>query len=141
MTCVNISRDISVIYAIVLFPGALQRTGFSFSAPLASPSFYQKTFWTNVHGKARNVEKGIYILFLFFISFLKIPYLKIVENFVLSCKPCIFVIYYINNQIFIRCTIFVRNRTIRTKVHKILFCTEHYNFVLKSTAFCTEITS
>nr|DAE03460.1 MAG TPA: hypothetical protein [Siphoviridae sp. ctTXt1]DAJ26431.1 MAG TPA: hypothetical protein [Caudoviricetes sp.] len=59
----------------------------------------------------------------------------------LSCKPCIFVIYYINNQIFIRCTIFVRNRTIRTKVHKILFCTEHYNFVLKSTAFCTEITS
>ena len=139
MTCVNISRDISVIYAIVLFPGALQRTGFSFFAPLSSPSFYQKRFGQTCMGRRETLKRAY--IYIIFISFLKIPYLKIVENFVLSCKPCIFVIYYINNQIFIRCTIFVRNRTIRTKVHKILFCTEHYNFVLKSTAFCTEITS
>lgn len=92
MTCVNISRDISVIYAIVLFPGALQRTRVFFFRSPRLPFILSKTFWTNVHGKARNVEKGIYILFLFFISFLKIPYLKIVENFVLRAMPCIFVI-------------------------------------------------
>lgn len=94
-----------------------------------------------MHGIGRNAEKDIYILFLFFISFLKIPYLKIVENFVLLCRTYIFSIYYINNQVFIHCTIFAQNRTIRTKVHKIEFCTENNNIVLKSTAFRTKLIS
>lgn len=85
-------------------------------------------------------DRGTYILFLFILSFLKIPYPKTRKKIVLSCRQPFFGIYYINNQIFIHCTIFVQNRTIRTKLHKIAFCTENKEFVPKSTAFCTEIT-
>lgn len=85
-------------------------------------------------------ERGTYILFLFILSFLKIPYPKTRKKIVLSCEKPFFGIYYINNQRFIHCTIFVQNRTIRTKVHKIAFCTENIDFVPESTAFCTGIT-
>ena len=134
MICANISR---IIYCPVML---LYYRAFFFRSPRL-PFIHQERFEQMCRGRGAKCRQGDIYIFFIFLSFLKIPYLKIVENFVLSCKPCIFVIYYINNQIFIRCTIFVRNRTIRTKVHKILFCTEHYNFVLKSTAFCTEITS
>lgn len=62
-------------------------------------------------GEASNANGDIYILFLFFILFLKIPYLKIEENFVLSCEALFFGIYYINNQLFIHRTIFVQKCT------------------------------
>nr|DAJ14649.1 MAG TPA: hypothetical protein [Siphoviridae sp. ctEfY6] len=66
MICANISRIISVIYTIVLLPGALQRTGFSF--PLPSPPLH---FIKNVLNKCawnrERCRKGhIYIIFIFY---------------------------------------------------------------------------
>ena len=78
--------------------------------------------------------------FFIFLSFLKIPYLKIRENFVLSCRHPFFGIYYIINQIFKHRTIFVQKRTTRTKTHKNAFCTKSKDFVLKGTLFRTPLT-
>lgn len=61
--------------------------------------------------------------------------------FVLSCRHLFFFIYYIKNQIFTHCTIFVQKRTIRTKRHKNAFCTQNNDFVPKSTSFCTGLTN
>nr|DAO02688.1 MAG TPA: hypothetical protein [Caudoviricetes sp.] len=77
-----------------------------------------------MHEKHADSRQGQYIYFLLFFLFVKIPYIKIGNYFVLSCGVLFFHIYYIINQIFKHCTIFVQNRTIRTFMHEIAFCTQ-----------------
>lgn len=92
-------------------------------------------------GRASSEDRDVYILFLFFLSFIKTPYLKILYFFVLSCRDLFFHIYYTKYQAFIQCTNFVQKRTIRTKTHKIAFRTEYKDFVPNSAAFCTLLTT
>ena len=104
------------------------------------PFIHQERFEQMCRGRDAKRRQGDIYIFFIFLSFLKIPYLKIRENFVLSCRHPFFGIYYIINQIFKHRTIFVQKRTIRTKTHKNAFCTEYEDFVLKSTLFRTPLT-
>lgn len=90
--------------------------------------------------KKQTERKGAYIYFLLFFSFIKIPYVKNDNNFVLSCRPRFFAIYYTEYQIFKHCTIFARNRTFRTKMHKNRFCTQKIDSVRNKYDFCMDVT-
>jgi hypothetical protein len=140
MIYASTSRITSVIYSISIIARCASAYRALFFRSPRLPFIYQKRFEQMCLEEAPNANGDIYILFLFFILLLKIPYLKIEENFVLSCEALFFGIYYIKNQLFIHRTIFVQNRTIRTKVHKITFCTEYLDFVPKSTKIRTELT-
>lgn len=102
MICANISR---IIYCPVML---LHYRAFFFRSPRL-PFIHQERFEQMCRGRdAKRRQGDIYIFFYF--SFLKIPYLKIRENFVLSCRHPFFGIYYIINQIFKHRTIFVQKR-------------------------------
>lgn len=133
MICANISR---IIYCPVML---LYYRAFFFRSPRL-PFIHQERFEQMCRGRGAKCRQGDIYIFFIFLSFLKIPYLKIRENFVLSCRHPFFGIYYIINQIFKHRTIFVQKRTIRTKTHKNAFCTEYEDFVLKSTLFRTPLT-
>ena len=134
MICANISR---IIYCPVML---LYYRAFFFRSPRL-PFIHQERFEQMCRGRGAKRRQGDIYIFFIFLSFLKIPYLKIRENFVLSCRHLFFFIYYIKNQIFTHCTIFVQKRTTRTKTHKNAFCTQNNDFVPKSTSFCTGLTN
>lgn len=82
------------------------------------------------------MQRGTYyIFFLLFFSFTKKTTHKNDYYFVLLYEIIKSSIYYIKNQINTHCTKFVQNRTFRTNLHKILFCTQWTAIELKSTVF------
>ena len=87
MICANISR---IIYCPVML---LYYRAFFFRSPRL-PFIHQERFEQMCRGRGAKCRQGDIYIFFIFLSFLKIPYLKIRENFVLSCRHPFFGIYY-----------------------------------------------
>lgn len=106
-----------------------------FSSVSPSTPFTVDKLLNNCAASSESRKEGGHIYSFYFFYFYKntLPIKR--KNIVLSCECPLFGIYYIINQTFIHCTIFVQNRTFRTFWYKMPLCTQTEKPYNKSTAF------